>query len=291
MSHAAQAGQPEATAAQARLGRRPAIPRASTPSGATEPAVPPRRRPRRPRRLVDGRLDPRPLCQRLLADQPLRDRQRLPGRAADLHGLRPGGPRAARPTARRSWSSTSRTGGTTSWTPTASWSARDLYAGVAEALGACRPGARQDRPDGRGADAGRPPCGRSRRGCPTPTSLRADELLLGLRLVKSPAEIEMMRYASAVSVELLNAMFAEVADRPNRRRLGRGRVRDGGPAGGGRRTTSRWRPGRTRATSGGRACPASTGRDPIAGRHRPSRHLRRGRRLLLRLRSLDRRRR
>jgi Xaa-Pro aminopeptidase len=41
---------------------------------------------------------------------------------------------------------------------------------------------------------------------------RADELLLSLRLVKSPAEIEMMRFASAVSVELLNAMFAEVAE-------------------------------------------------------------------------------
>ncbi len=41
---------------------------------------------------------------------------------------------------------------------------------------------------------------------------RADELLLDLRLVKSPAEIEMMRYASAVSVELMNAMFAEVVE-------------------------------------------------------------------------------
>ena len=47
---------------------------------------------------------------------------------------------------------------------------------------------------------------------PEATFVRADELLLGLRLVKSPAEIEMMRYASAVSAELVKAMFAEVAE-------------------------------------------------------------------------------
>jgi Xaa-Pro aminopeptidase len=40
---------------------------------------------------------------------------------------------------------------------------------------------------------------------------RADELLLGLRLVKSPAERDLMRYSSAVSAELVKAMFEEVA--------------------------------------------------------------------------------
>jgi Xaa-Pro aminopeptidase len=39
----------------------------------------------------------------------------------------------------------------------------------------------------------------------------ADDLLMEMRVVKSPAEIEMMRHASLVSVEIMNAMFAAVA--------------------------------------------------------------------------------
>jgi Xaa-Pro aminopeptidase len=41
--------------------------------------------------------------------------------------------------------------------------------------------------------------------------LYADDLLMQMRVVKSPAEIEMMRYASRVSVEIMNAMFGAVA--------------------------------------------------------------------------------
>jgi Xaa-Pro aminopeptidase len=39
----------------------------------------------------------------------------------------------------------------------------------------------------------------------------ADDLLMQMRVVKSPAEIEMMRHASRVSVEIMNAMFGAVA--------------------------------------------------------------------------------
>jgi Xaa-Pro aminopeptidase len=39
----------------------------------------------------------------------------------------------------------------------------------------------------------------------------ADELLMALRVVKSPAEIEMMRHASAVSVEMMTAMMEACA--------------------------------------------------------------------------------
>jgi Xaa-Pro aminopeptidase len=39
----------------------------------------------------------------------------------------------------------------------------------------------------------------------------ADEILERMRVVKSPAEIEMMRHASAVSVEVMNAMLEAVA--------------------------------------------------------------------------------
>jgi Xaa-Pro aminopeptidase len=38
----------------------------------------------------------------------------------------------------------------------------------------------------------------------------ADDLMMQMRVVKSPAEIEMMRYASLVSVDIMNAMFAAV---------------------------------------------------------------------------------
>jgi Xaa-Pro aminopeptidase len=41
---------------------------------------------------------------------------------------------------------------------------------------------------------------------------RADDLLMAMRVVKSPAEIEMMRFASAVSVEIMNAMLGTVAE-------------------------------------------------------------------------------
>jgi len=44
------------------------------------------------------------------------------------------------------------------------------------------------------------------------TFRRADELAMRRRMIKSPAEIDMMRQASAISVELMNAMFAEVAE-------------------------------------------------------------------------------
>jgi Xaa-Pro aminopeptidase len=47
-------------------------------------------------------------------------------------------------------------------------------------------------------------------GAPHAAFPRADELLLDLRLVKSAAEIALMRYSSAVSAELVKAMFAEV---------------------------------------------------------------------------------
>lgn len=39
----------------------------------------------------------------------------------------------------------------------------------------------------------------------------ADDLLMEMRVIKSPAEIEMMRYASSVSVDIMNAMFGAVA--------------------------------------------------------------------------------
>ena len=87
------------------------------------------------------------------------------------------------------------------------WVRRDLYGGVAEALVAS------------GLDRGILGLTDEERmsitalraiehELPSARFLRADELLMAQRMVKSPAEIEMMRYASAVSVELLNAMFA-----------------------------------------------------------------------------------
>jgi Xaa-Pro aminopeptidase len=90
------------------------------------------------------------------------------------------------------------------------WVRRNLYDGVSEALRAAGLG------EGRVGltDEERMPATAIRAveaGTPDARFPRADELLLDLRLVKSPAEIEMMRYSSAVSVELLNAMFAEVA--------------------------------------------------------------------------------
>jgi Xaa-Pro aminopeptidase len=45
------------------------------------------------------------------------------------------------------------------------------------------------------------------RASPGTRLIGADDLLMGLRVVKSPAEVEMMRYASAVSVEMMSAMM------------------------------------------------------------------------------------
>jgi Xaa-Pro aminopeptidase len=90
------------------------------------------------------------------------------------------------------------------------WVRRDLYAGAVEAVRAAGlAGGRVGL-----TDEERMPATALRAleaGLPDAKLLRADELLLALRLVKSPAEVEMMRYSSAVSVELMNAMFAEVA--------------------------------------------------------------------------------
>ncbi len=91
------------------------------------------------------------------------------------------------------------------------WVRRDLYGGVVEALAAT------------GLDRGRVGLADEERmsatalralegGSPGARFARADELLLGQRLVKSPAEIEMMRYSSAVSSELIKAMFTEVVE-------------------------------------------------------------------------------
>ena len=91
------------------------------------------------------------------------------------------------------------------------WVRRDLYGGVVEALASA------------GLDRGRVGLADEERmsatalralqsGLPDAELVRADELLLGLRLVKSPAEIQMMRYSSAVSSELVKAMFTEVAE-------------------------------------------------------------------------------
>ena len=44
-------------------------------------------------------------------------------------------------------------------------------------------------------------------GVPECELVAADELMMSLRVVKSPAEIAMMRHASAVSVEMMNAMM------------------------------------------------------------------------------------
>ena len=90
------------------------------------------------------------------------------------------------------------------------WVRRDLYAGTVEALRAS------------GLDKGT--VGLTDEERMTVTAIRAleaalpdahfpraDELLMAQRMVKSPAEIEMMRFSSAVSVELLDAMFEEVA--------------------------------------------------------------------------------
>ena len=49
------------------------------------------------------------------------------------------------------------------------------------------------------------------KGLPGATLERADELLMRRRRVKSPAELEMLRYASAVSVEMMNAMMETAA--------------------------------------------------------------------------------
>jgi Xaa-Pro aminopeptidase len=90
------------------------------------------------------------------------------------------------------------------------WVRRDLYSGVVEALAAS---GLSDAIIGL-ADEERMSATALRAleaGLPKAEFRRADELLLNLRLVKSPAEIELMRYSSAVSCELVKAMFAEVA--------------------------------------------------------------------------------
>jgi Xaa-Pro aminopeptidase len=90
------------------------------------------------------------------------------------------------------------------------WVRRDLYGGVVEALQAC------------GLEHGTVGLTDEERmtvtairaieaALPEASFVRADELLMSQRMIKSPAEIEMMRYASAVSVALVDAMFAEVA--------------------------------------------------------------------------------
>ena len=87
---------------------------------------------------------------------------------------------------------------------------RNLYDGVAEALA--------DTGLGRGriglTDEERMPVTAFRRVqslAPDAAFVYADDLLMQMRVVKSPAEIEMMRYASRVSVDIMNAMFGAVA--------------------------------------------------------------------------------
>ena len=90
------------------------------------------------------------------------------------------------------------------------WVRRDLYAGTVEALRAsgldkCTVGL---------TDEERMTVTAIRAletALPDASLPRADELLMAQRMLKSPAEIELMRFSSAVSVELLDAMFAEVA--------------------------------------------------------------------------------
>jgi Xaa-Pro aminopeptidase len=41
---------------------------------------------------------------------------------------------------------------------------------------------------------------------------RADDIMMDMRVIKSPAEIEMMRFASAVSVEIMNAMLTAAVE-------------------------------------------------------------------------------
>jgi Xaa-Pro dipeptidase len=87
---------------------------------------------------------------------------------------------------------------------------RNLYDGVAEALA--------DAGLARGriglTDEERTPVTAFRRLSslvPDAEFVYADDLLMRMRVVKSPAEIEMMRYASRVSVDIMNAMFGAVA--------------------------------------------------------------------------------
>jgi Xaa-Pro aminopeptidase len=88
---------------------------------------------------------------------------------------------------------------------------RDLYAGVAEA-------ARDAGLDGRRIgllDEERMTVAALRAitaELPGTTFDRADALAMRRRMVKSPAEIEMMRQASRISGELMDAMFAQVAE-------------------------------------------------------------------------------
>src|ERR1019366_1934509 len=90
------------------------------------------------------------------------------------------------------------------------WVRRDLYSGVVEAL----PAAGLTNAVIGLADEERMSATALRAlgaGLPKAEFRRADELLLTMRLVKSPAEIDLMRYSSAVSCELVKVMFAEVA--------------------------------------------------------------------------------
>jgi Xaa-Pro aminopeptidase len=87
---------------------------------------------------------------------------------------------------------------------------RDLYAGAVEAvrdagLDRARLGLTDE--ERIGATAYR----ELTAGLPAASLERADELLLRRRRVKSPAELDMMRYSSAVSVAMMDAMLGEVA--------------------------------------------------------------------------------
>lgn len=90
------------------------------------------------------------------------------------------------------------------------WVRRDLYGGAVEAIRAAgleqanlglTDEERMSATALRALEAGLPEAGFG----------RADDLLLNMRKIKSPAEIELMRYSSAVSAEMMNAMFSQVA--------------------------------------------------------------------------------
>ncbi len=197
---------------------------------------------------------------------------------------------SCRSTVRPCWSSTSRTGGRTWSSATVCIVRRNVYAGVVEAardagLAGGRIGL---------LDEERMTVAALRAvsaGLPRTALERADEIAMRRRMIKSHAEIEMMRQSSRISGELMSAMFAEVADGTHRRRSRRRRVRARLPPRGAALRDCDGLRARKMATCGGRACPAGTGAAVRGRRHRPSRHLRRRRRLLLRLRPLDRRRR
>jgi Xaa-Pro aminopeptidase len=90
------------------------------------------------------------------------------------------------------------------------WVRRDLYAGVVEAIraaGLYRAKLGLTDEERMSATALRA----LEAGAPGADFTRADPLLQNARVVKSPAEVEMLRYSSAVSAEMMNAMFSQVA--------------------------------------------------------------------------------